>query len=48
MWPLPGEALNRTIEVEAGITDLYAEVLNTWCVQARAAVLPELATSTSW
>lgn len=45
MWPLPGEALNRTIEVEAGITDLYAEVLNTWCVQARAAVLPELATS---
>ncbi|UVK59486.1 capsid maturation protease [Mycobacterium phage Austelle] len=45
MWPLPGEALNRTIEVEAGIADLYAEVLNTWCVQARAAVLPELATS---
>lgn len=45
MWPLPGEALNRTIEVEAGIADLYAEVLNTWCNQARAAVLPELATS---
>ncbi|ACF05011.1 capsid maturation protease and MuF-like fusion protein [Mycobacterium phage Nigel] len=45
MWPLPGEALNRTIEVEAGIADLYAEVLNTWCSQARAAVLPELTTS---
>ena len=45
MWPLPGEALNRTIEVEAGIADLYAEVLNTWCVQARAAVLPTLTTS---
>lgn len=47
MWPLPGEALNRTIEAEAGITDLVSEALNAWCNEARRAVLPELATSTS-
>ena len=45
MWPMPGEALNRTIEVEAGITDLYADVLNAWCVEARQGVLPTLPTS---
>ncbi|AQT78315.1 hypothetical protein B1R94_02290 [Mycolicibacterium litorale] len=42
MWPEPGEALDRTIEVEAAVADLYAEALRRWAPAARAAVLPAL------
>lgn len=42
MWPLPGDALSRTIEVEAALTDLYAEALNEWVVGVIPAVLPTL------
>lgn len=42
MWPERGEALSRTIEAEAAISDLYAETLRRWAPEARAAVLPAL------
>jgi len=42
MWPEPGEALDRTIEVEDAVADLYAEALRRWAPTARAAVLPSL------
>ncbi|QPX62125.1 capsid maturation protease and MuF-like fusion protein [Mycobacterium phage Indlovu] len=43
MFPTRGEALDRTIEFEAALADLYAEALNTWVVQARPLVVPDLA-----
>lgn len=42
MWPDPGEALSRTIEAEAAVSDLYAEALRRWTPNAHAAVLPAL------
>ncbi|UVT31441.1 capsid maturation protease [Mycobacterium phage Sejanus] len=41
-WPGRGEALSRTIEAEAAISDLYAEAFRRWAPDARAAVLPTL------
>lgn len=42
MWPLRGEALSRTIEAEAVLTDLYTETLNQWVVSLQPFVLPTL------
>ncbi|AYB70553.1 capsid maturation protease and MuF-like fusion protein [Mycobacterium phage Serendipitous] len=42
MFPEPGEAINRTIEAEAALTDLYAEALNQWVAETAGYVLPEL------
>lgn len=41
-WPGRGEALDRTIEGERAITDLFAEALRRWAPAARVAVLPSL------
>ncbi|AGT13925.1 capsid maturation protease and MuF-like fusion protein [Mycobacterium phage Phelemich] len=46
MFPEPGEAINRTIEAEAALTDLYAEALNQWVVSAAGFVLPTLTAAT--
>lgn len=42
MWPKRGEAVNRTIEAEAVLTDLWAEVLNQWAPTLPEFVLPVL------
>src|SRR5690349_106037 len=42
MFPTRGEALDRTIEFEAALADLYSEALNSWVVQARPLVIPDL------
>ncbi|AXN53280.1 capsid maturation protease and MuF-like fusion protein [Mycobacterium phage Thonko] len=42
MWPQRGEALSRTIEAEAALTDLYAEALNEWITEVVPFVLPAL------
>lgn len=43
MFPEPGEAINRTIEAEAALTDLYSEALNQWVAATAAFVVPDLA-----
>ncbi|QBI96466.1 capsid maturation protease and MuF-like fusion protein [Mycobacterium phage Donny] len=47
MFPEPGEAINRTIEAEAALADLYAEALNQWVAETAGYVLPELPTLTA-
>lgn len=42
MWPERGEALSRTIEAEAALTDVYTEALNAWVTQATPLVIPSL------
>jgi len=42
MFPEPGEAINRTIEAEAALTDLYSEALNQWVSATVGFVLPGL------
>ncbi|AYD82007.1 portal protein [Mycobacterium phage Saguaro] len=42
MWPERGEALSRTIEAEAALTDLYSEALLRWLPTVQASVLPSL------
>lgn len=42
MWPERGEALNRTIEAEAALADLYTEGLNEWVVATLPFVVPNL------
>lgn len=46
MFPEPGEAINRTIEAEAALTDLYAEALNQWVVETSGFVVSSLTAST--
>ncbi|QFP94631.1 portal protein [Mycobacterium phage LilMcDreamy] len=46
MFPEPGEALNRTIEAEAALTDLYAEALNQWVTRTEPFVIPSLVAAT--
>jgi hypothetical protein len=45
MFPERGEALNRTIEFEAALTDVYSDVLNRWAAQVTPLVLPSLTAS---
>jgi hypothetical protein len=42
MWPKRNEALNRTVEGEALVEDLYREALRRWLPQARAEMVPTL------
>lgn len=42
MWPGRGEALSRTVEAEAALTDLYSEALLRWLPHVHASVLPSL------
>ena len=42
MWPLPGEALDRTVLAEQAIADLYREAFSRWAPEAATAVLPSL------
>ena len=46
MFPEPGEALNRTIEAEAALADLYAQALNEWVTKTVGFVLPTLTAAT--
>ena len=46
MYPELGEALNRTIEAEAALADLYAEALNQWVTSTAGFVLPSLTAAT--
>jgi hypothetical protein len=43
VWPRRGEALSRTIEAEAALSELYQDVLNTWVLQVQPLVVPNLA-----
>jgi hypothetical protein len=42
MWPERGEALSRTIECEAALTEVYALALNTWVVATEPFVVSSL------
>ena len=42
MWPGRGEALNRTIEAEAALADLYTEALNEWVAATLPFVVPNV------
>ncbi|QGH75260.1 portal protein [Mycobacterium phage Quesadilla] len=42
MFPERGEALNRTIEFEAALAEVYMDVLNGWVAHVRPLVLPSL------
>lgn len=42
MWPANGDAVNRTIEGEQALEDLYAEALRRWAPEVQAKVLPSL------
>ncbi|AEO93954.1 capsid maturation protease and MuF-like fusion protein [Mycobacterium phage Murdoc] len=42
MWPLPGEAISRTVEAEEVLTALYSKALNAWVSDVVPFVLPTL------
>lgn len=42
MWPERGDAIDRTIQFEAALSDIYADALNSFVVQIRPLVVPGL------
>lgn len=45
MWPEIGDAVNRTVQAEAALNDVYALALTRWSPSLEAAVLPTLTAS---